>query len=43
MVAVPKTGHKTPSPREDTPEGLVGKVAVSKSGKKTIFATRECP
>ena len=31
MVAVPKTGQKTPSPRGDAPEVPVGEVAVPKS------------
>ena len=33
-VAVPKTVQKPPSPREDAPEGLAGKVAVTKSGRR---------
>ena len=41
-VAVPKTGQKTPSPREDALEALVGRVAVPKTGQKTPFATRGC-
>ena len=32
-VAVPKTGQKTSSPREDATETSVGKVAVPKSGR----------
>ena len=43
MVVVPKPVQKPPSPREDAPEAPVGKVAVPKSGQKTLFATRGCP
>ena len=41
-VAVPKTGQKPPSPREDAPGVPVGKVTVPKTGQKTPFATRGC-
>ena len=33
-VAAPKTGQKTPLPREDATEAPVGRVAVPKSGQK---------
>ena len=39
-VAVPKTGHKNASPREDATEAPVDRVAVPKTGQKTPFATR---
>ena len=35
-VAVPKTGQKPPSPREDAPEVPVGKVAVPKGAHSTV-------
>ena len=34
MVAVPKTGQKPPSPREDAPEVPVGRVAVAEGKPK---------
>ena len=37
-VAVPKTGQKTSSPREDATETSVGKVAVSKTGRGPVWA-----
>ena len=39
-VTVPKTGQKTPLPREDATEASVGRVAVPKTGQKPPFATR---
>ena len=36
-VAVPKTGQKLPSPREDATEASVGRVAVPKTGQKTAL------
>ena len=42
MVAVPKTGQKPPSPREDATEVPVGKVALPKTSQKSPFATPGC-
>ena len=41
-VAVPKTGQKPPSPREDATEVPVGKVALPKTSQKSPFATPGC-
>ena len=43
MVAVPKTGQKTPSPREDAPEVPVGMVAVPESGRKPPSPREDVP
>ena len=42
MVAVPKTGQKTSSPRGNATEGLMGRVDVAKTVQKSPFATRGC-
>ena len=36
-VAVPKTGQKPPSPREDATETPVGRVAVPKTGQRNAL------
>ena len=38
---MPKTGQKTPLPREDAPEAPLGRVAVQKSGQKNTLSRED--
>ena len=40
---MPKTGQEPPSPREDAPEALVGRVAVPKGRQMTSLPRRHTP